>query len=93
MVDYKKKAKIEKYVKNYSKANKYEIKIVENKGRDVLPLIIQLRTKIKYYKYFCHIHTKKSKHFTSFGNNWRNYLYNNLLGTKELVSEILNDFE
>ena len=93
VVDYKKKTKIEKYVKNYSKANKYEIKIVENKGRDVLPLIIQLRTKIKYYKYFCHIHTKKSKHFTSFGNNWRNYLYNNLLGTKELVSEILNDFE
>jgi hypothetical protein len=93
IIEYKKKKKIEKYVQNYSKANKYEIKIVENKGRDVLPLIIQLKTKIKYYKYFCHIHTKKSKHFTSFGNNWRNYLYNNLLGSKELVSEILSDFE
>ena len=92
-IELKKKMKIEKYVKNYSKANKYEIKIVENRGRDVLPLIIQLRKKIKKYKYFCHIHTKKSKHFTSFGNKWRNYLYKNLLGSKEVISEILNDFE
>ena len=92
-IELKKKMKIEKYVKNYSKANKYEIKIVENRGRDVLPLIIQLKNKIKKYKYFCHIHTKKSKHFTSLGNKWRNYLYNNLLGSKEIISEILSDFE
>ena len=92
-ISYEKKIIIEKYVKRYSSSDKYEIKIVENKGRDVLPLILQLKYKIKRYKYFCHIHTKKSKHLLSFGNKWRNYLYNNLLGSKEIINEILNDFE
>ena len=88
-----KKHKIEEYIKNYSKANRYEIKIVENKGRDILPFITQMKTKIKNYKYICHIHTKKSKHKTNLGNNWRKYLYENLLGSREVISEILSDFE
>ena len=88
-----KKNIIEQYVKNYSNANKYEIRIVENKGRDILPLITQLKYKIKNYKYLCHIHTKKSNHDITLGNNWRNYLYNNLLGSTEIISDILNDFE
>ena len=92
-ISYDKKCIIEKYVKNYSLSAKYEIKIVENRGRDVLPLIKQLKYKIKKYKYFCHIHTKKSKHLQNFGNKWRDYLYNNLLGSREIINEILNDFE
>ena len=90
--DIKKKL-IEDNIKKYSKANKYGIKIVENKGRDVLPLLIQLKQKIKKYKYLCHIHTKKSNHDIILGNNWRNYLYNNLLGSTEIISYILNEFE
>ena len=88
-----KKNEIEKNIKRFSKADNYEIKIVENKGRDILPFIIQMKKKIKNYKYFCHIHTKKSKHDINLGGNWRNYLYENLLGSKEIVSQILNDFE
>ena len=87
-----KKEYIYNYVLNHSKADKYEIKIMNNKGRDVLPLLIQLKRKIKNYKYFCHLHTKKSKHI-NFGDEWRNYLYNNLLGSKEIISEILTEFE
>ena len=92
-ISKEKKYIIEEYVKNNSNANKYEIKIVHNMGRDVLPLIIQLKNKIKKYKYFCHIHTKKSSHDIILGNNWRNYLYKNLLGSKEVISEIISDFE
>ena len=92
-ISYIKQKLIEYNLKKYSKANKYEIRIVENKGRDVLPLIIQLKYKIKNYKYLCHIHTKKSYHDIILGNNWRNYLYNNLLGSTEIISDILNDFE
>jgi len=88
-----KKKKIEKYLKLYSKANKYEVKIVENKGRDILPFITQMKFKFKNYKYICHIHTKKSKHDILLGSNWRNFLYENLLGTKEIISEILIEFE
>ena len=87
------KLKIETIIKKHSKSNKYEIKLVKNKGRDVLPLINQMKTKIKKYKYLCHIHTKKSNHDLILGNYWRKYLYGNLLGNKQIVSEILYDFE
>ena len=82
-----------KVITQNSNANQYEILILENKGRDVLPLLIQLKKKIKKYKYLCHIHTKKSKTSPVIGISWRNYLYNNLLGNKRIVSEILSDFE
>ena len=80
------------YIFGRSKANKIEIQIFNNKGRDVLPLLIQVKKKIKKYKYFCHIHTKKSKHI-DFGDEWRNYLFNNLLGNDKIISEILTEFE
>ena len=88
-----KKKKIEEYVKKTSLANKYEIKIVLNKGRDILPFIIQMKEVFKNYKYICHIHTKKSLHSPFLGDIWRNYLFENLLGNKEIVCEILRDFE
>lgn len=87
-----KKIYIYNYVVNNTKANKFKIQIMNNKGRDVLPLLIQLKNQIKKYKYFCHLHTKKSKHI-NFGDEWRNYLFNNLLGNKEIISEILTYFE
>ena len=90
-IEIKNKLKI--YIVQYSKANQYEIIILENKGRDVLPLLIQLKNKVKKYKYLCHIHSKKSKTSPAIGISWRNYLYNNLLGNKRIVSEILSDFE
>lgn len=84
---------ISHYIKFYSKANKVEIKIVENKGRDVLPFLNQMKTVIKNYKYICHIHTKVSKHRPKLGYNWRNYLYDNLLGNREIILDILSKFE
>ena len=87
-----KKYQIKNYIKKNSKANNYYIKIVKNKGRDVFPLLIQMRSAINKYKYFCHIHTKKTLQAPGLGNGWRNYLYKNLLGS-DIVSEILSDFE
>ena len=87
-----KKQLIEKNIKNFSNANSYEILIFENKGRDVLPFLIQMKNNIKKYNYICHIHSKKTT-FVQFGDEWRKYLYNNLLGSKYIISEILSDFE
>ena len=75
-----KKNIIEYYVKINSNANKYEILIIDNKGRDVIPFLIQLKNVIFKYKYLCHIHTKKHKRKTKLGNYWRQYIYENLLG-------------
>ena len=84
---------IEEYVKNNSKSENYYIKIVENKGRDILPFLSQLKSVIKLYKYICHIHSKKTIYSPEFGDKWRKYLYGNLLGNIEIISEILSDFE
>lgn len=84
---------IKEYVIKNSRANYFEIIIVKNKGRDVLPFLIQLRNNIKKYKYICHIHSKKSKTSPEIGFAWRNYLYENLLGNEKIVSGILSDFE
>ena len=83
---------INNYILNKSKANTIEIQIFDNKGRDVLPFLNQLQNQIKKYKYICHIHTKKSNHI-NFGEDWRNYLFNNLLGNDKIISEILTEFE
>ena len=84
---------IKKYLNKYSKADNYKIKIIENNGRDILPLLYQMKYIFKKYKYLCHIHSKKSRHDPKYGLAWRIYLYKNLLGSKELISNILSDFE
>ena len=38
-----KKEFIKKYIDRYSKANNFYIQITENKGRDILPFLIQMR--------------------------------------------------
>ena len=86
-----KKNIIENYVKKNTKANYYEILIIENQGRDLLPMLIQMRHKITNYEYFCHIHSKRDN-YTEFGNVWRNYLYQNLLGNTEIIKDIFNTF-
>ena len=84
---------LQKSIKKYSKANRFEILIVENKGRDILPFLNQIRKRFTHYKYLCHIHSKKSQNAPEIGFLWRNYLFNNLLGNTAIISEILNDFE
>ena len=91
-ISQEKKEIIETYLKDLD-VNKYEIKIYENKGRDVYPFIRQMRTKYKKYKYICHLHTKKSTHKKLLGSKWSVYLYNNLIGDKNIIKDILYDFE
>ena len=84
---------IDNYAKIYSNANNYYIQIVENKGRDAIPFLEQIKKVYKKYKYICHIHSKKSKHNSDIATLWKNYLFDNLLGSQDIISEILSDFE
>ena len=84
---------LKNYIIKFSKANHFEILIVENKGRDILPFLKQFKDKFRFYKYLCHIHTKKSLTVPIIGFLWRNYLFNNLLGNSNIISGILYEFE
>ena len=83
---------IQNFLKDKTKANNITTRVVYDTKEDVFPFLIQMKNFIFKYKYFCHIHSKKTKP-SKYGNHWRRYLYANLLGDEELISEILSDFE
>lgn len=83
---------IKNYFKTYSKAVNVIVEVFENKGRDVYPFIAQMTNNITKYKFICHIHSKKSK-IDIFGDNWREYLFNSLFGSKEHIDNILKNLE
>ena len=93
-ISFEMKEKIINIINNLKLKFSYiEINIFKNKGRDVFPFLNQLKSKIKNYKYICHVHTKKSSANPNIGFLWRNYLYNNLLGDENIISEILESLE
>ena len=79
---------IEKYVKKNTRASQYLIINYESKYKNKL-----LFSKyFKKYRYICYIYGENSNNSKSL-ESWRNYLYNNLLGSKEIISEILSNFD
>ena len=94
-VTEEKKIYIENLLIN-SNHHKYEIKIFKNIGRDTYPFLTQMKSHFKHYKYICHLHTiqiKKSMHKKLLALNWSEYIYNNLIGNREIISDIINDFD
>lgn len=83
---------IEYYVQNNTKSINFEIRKFTYEENDVLPFIEQVMNNIQKYRYCCHISTKMPIHI-DFGDEWRNYLLNNLLGNSNIISEILTEFE
>lgn len=70
----------------------YEIAICQNRGRDIAPMFIEFQEKFDRYDYLLHIHSKKSPHDSELAG-WSEYLYQNLLGSREIVLDILTIFK
>lgn len=83
---------IQKAFDDKCRSNRNIIKITPNRGRDVLPLLMQVKDHIDEYDYICHIHSKKTN-TSDYGDYWRKYLYNNLLGSSKFISAIIDKFE
>ena len=86
---YQKATLIYKILASKCNANYFEIRVFDNKGRDVAPLLLQMKKICKKYEFLCHIHTKKSKHLET-GSLWRHHLLGELLGSEARVCSILN---
>ncbi|TGQ79496.1 hypothetical protein EN850_15570 [Mesorhizobium sp. M8A.F.Ca.ET.207.01.1.1] len=65
-----------------------EVRVFENRGRDIAPKIVGFSDVYKKHELFLHLHTKKSPHLSSL-DGWREYLIQNLIGSKEIVRSIL----
>jgi len=72
-------------IKSGIKAIEIEIRVTPNRGRDIAPKYIGFRDVYDRYDAFLHIHTKKSLHADGLGNVWRKYLFEHLIGSKDIA--------
>jgi lipopolysaccharide biosynthesis protein len=69
-----------------------KICVVPNRGRDMAPKLIAFVDDYKKYDLLLFIHSKQSLH-DSILADWRNVIMSQLLGTREIVDDILGLFE
>jgi lipopolysaccharide biosynthesis protein/ubiquinone biosynthesis protein Coq4 len=82
-----KKLQIEKAFSSYTNG-KVTINTFPNIGRDIAPMIVGYREVFSRYEYLVHVHSKQSPHDKRFGD-WRAFLLDNILGSKESVRSII----
>jgi lipopolysaccharide biosynthesis protein len=69
-----------------------EIKVCPNRGRDLAPFLIEFRDQYQNYDVLLHIHTKKSPHNSDL-SGWGDFLFKNLLGSREIICSVLTVFK
>jgi lipopolysaccharide biosynthesis protein len=73
-----------------------EVKVVENRGRDMSSLFIGLRDAAlkENYDYVCRLHSKRSPQVTfGMARHFKDHLYDNLLASRAYVGRLLHLFE
>ncbi len=81
--------KIKKYIFHNSNENRQNLIILLNNMNN---LSDYLSNKLKNYKYICNINSIHYKNISYF-KEWKDYIYNNLLGDSKIITEIITDFE
>ncbi len=72
--------------------DKCVVRVVPNRGRDVAPFLAGFGDLLPEYDFIAHIHSKKSLYTGSEQQNWRNYLFDALLGSSERIRKIFRAF-
>jgi O-antigen biosynthesis protein len=62
-----------------------DVRVCENRGRDVAPKLITFKDVYDRYDVFLHLHTKRSPHGGTPLSSWRHYLTENLIGSPEIA--------
>ncbi|MDQ6703198.1 MAG: glycosyltransferase [Pseudomonadota bacterium] len=70
----------------------FKVQLVENRGRDIGPMLTAFPQMWKDYDIVAHLHSKKSPH-TGFGDNWRKYALEQMFGSPELVDSVMSFLE
>ena len=68
------------------------VRVVPNRGRDVAPFIVGFADLLPAYEFVAHIHSKKSLYTGEEQQNWRQYLFDALLGSPQRVRKIFKAF-
>ncbi|MGH9710554.1 MAG: rhamnan synthesis F family protein, partial [Candidatus Acidiferrales bacterium] len=67
----------------------FKVKLVENRGRDIGPMLTAFPRMWNEYDVVAHLHSKKSPH-TGFGDKWRKYALEQMFGSPELLECIMD---
>lgn len=70
---------------NHHQIENAEVRLAPNRGRDIAPKYITFRDVYPTCDYFLHLHSKKSPHTGSWGDEWRRHLLHTLVGSPEIV--------
>lgn len=98
-ITYDADEKLSSIKKVFENAEDYFNKIVyikiENRGRDVSSLLIGCKDYVMDYDYFCYVHDKKTTQLQPLtkGQSFSDKCFENTLGSKEYVENIINLFE
>ncbi|MFH5926978.1 rhamnan synthesis F family protein [Roseomonas xinghualingensis] len=68
-----------------------DVRVMPNRGRDIAPKLVGFADAHVGHDLVLHLHSKRSDHAT-FLAPWRSFLYENLLGSRAVVSSILDAF-
>lgn len=88
----KKREEILEAMKRQCRCQKVEVKVLPNRGRDVLPFLTQLAPVLDQYDYIGHVHSKKTSS-NEHGDEWRKYIFNHLFGNREYLKRLFCLFE
>jgi O-antigen biosynthesis protein len=66
-----------------------KVQLVENRGRDIGPMLTAFPGVWKDYDVVAHLHSKKSPHIC-FGDKWRQYALDQMFGSPELLESIMD---
>ena len=69
-----------------------DVRVTENLGRDIFPMLVTLGPELVQHEIVLHIHTKQSPHNVWELAGWRRYLLESLLGNPKRVTAILQQF-
>lgn len=83
--------KFSKLFKSGGRQQNLSVLRTPNIGRDIAPFMVEMSKEIGSYEFIGHFHTKKST-TVNWGDHWRHYLFDNLLGSKEIVAGIFSQF-
>lgn len=75
------------------KVNLEKVVHVENRGRDIAPMLVEFSSSFKKCDIALHIHTKKSVEKKTFGMNWRKDLLKKLFFNKMYLNNVIALFE
>ena len=69
----------------------FEVRVTENRGRDIAPKLITFRDVYEQFELVLFLHSKRSDHRRAL-KNWRKFLLENLVGSPAVVDSIVAAF-